>query len=207
MTATRRSRVARKVHAAVTEGSFPVTVMISAANIHEGTKLHIAPDGIHLDRRPDTGPERDRRPCTPIRNMLHPAEQILSTSTTRNTSARRYQTLHRRRRKGLGGRPRVFDKERDVQWSQVQRRKILWLAQSVQKNHNPVRKIANNLPWIRPARLHHDTPKASFQMSSMVQHPDACEWKEASTTNLPPGMPLARAEEVEQTDDHGAGVL
>ncbi len=66
-----------KIHAAVTEGSLPVTVMISAANIHEGTKLIPLIHEIHLDRdRTQAEEETEDRLCR--YEVCDPIEQVLS---------------------------------------------------------------------------------------------------------------------------------
>jgi hypothetical protein len=59
-----------KIHAAVAEGSLPVAVTISAANIHEGTKLISLLQSISVET--GGGRERDRRQSTPTRNTQRP---------------------------------------------------------------------------------------------------------------------------------------
>jgi len=69
-----------KIHAAVTQGSFPVIVMISPANIHEGTKLIPLMNSISIE----TGRRPRKRPKTVYADtkICDPAEQVLPRQET-----------------------------------------------------------------------------------------------------------------------------
>jgi transposase len=94
-----------KVHAAVTEGSLPVAVMISAGNIHEGTKLIPVMKSISIEtgHRPRRRPKvvyADTKYATPLNRFYldkkHVRSQIPDPS---------------QKTKKRPGRPRVFDRE------------------------------------------------------------------------------------------------
>ncbi len=72
-----------KIHAAVAEGSLPVAVTISAANIHEGTRLISLLESISIE----TGRRQRKRPktvyadtkyATPLNRFYLDAKQIMS---------------------------------------------------------------------------------------------------------------------------------
>ncbi len=94
-----------KIHAAVTEGSLPVTVMISAANIHEGTKLIPLMKSISIatGRRPRKRPKivyADTKYATPLNRFYLDKKHVRS----------QIPDLPQKTKK-RPGRPRVFDKE------------------------------------------------------------------------------------------------
>jgi len=121
-----------RVHAAVTEGSLPVTVMISAANIHEGTKLIPLMKSISIEtgHRPRKRPKTvyaDTKYATPLNRFYLSRQETRPITDTRPSTEDEEEAWEA---KGL--------RQRDVQWSQVQRGEILRLAQGVQANHNQV---------------------------------------------------------------------
>ena len=89
----------------MTEGSLPVTVMISAANIHEGTKLIPLMKSISIEtgHRPRKRPKvvyADTKYATPLNRFYLDKKQIRSQIPD--------SPLKTKKRPG---RPRVFDKE------------------------------------------------------------------------------------------------
>jgi transposase len=93
-----------KIHAVVAEGSLPVVVTISPANIHEGTRLISLMESIAIE----TGRRQRRRPktvyadtkyATPLNRFYLDGKQIRS------------QIPDSSRTKKRPGRPRVLDRE------------------------------------------------------------------------------------------------
>jgi hypothetical protein len=72
-----------KIHAAVAEGSLPVAVMISPANIHEGTRLIPLMESISIEtgKRPRKRPKAvyaDTKYATPLNRFYLDGKQIRS---------------------------------------------------------------------------------------------------------------------------------
>jgi transposase len=94
-----------KIHAAVTEGSLPIAVTISPANIHEGTKLISLLQSISIE----TGSRQRKRPktvyadtkyATPLNRFYLDAKQIRSQIPDPPNKTKKRP-----------GRPRVLDRE------------------------------------------------------------------------------------------------
>src|SRR5689334_9414571 len=93
-----------KIHAVVAEGSLPVVVTISPANIHEGTRLISLMESISIE----TGRRQRRRPktvyadtkyATPLNRFYLDGKQIRSQIPDSSKTKKR------------PGRPRVLDRE------------------------------------------------------------------------------------------------
>jgi transposase len=94
-----------KIHAVVAEGSLPVVVTISPANIHEGTKLIPLMESISIEtgRRPRKRPKTvyaDTKYATPLNRFYLDGKQIRSQIPDNPTKTKRRP-----------GRPRVLDRE------------------------------------------------------------------------------------------------
>lgn len=149
-----------KIHVAVTEGSLPVAVMISRANIHEGTRLIPLLESISIEtgHRPRKRPKTvyaDTKYATPLNRFYLDRKHVRSQipdppNKKRKRPGRETQALRQ------GGVPR----------REVQRGEILRVAEGVQADHDQVREAAVDIPRIRSARVRGHTPKVGFQMSS-----------------------------------------